>query len=65
MNVEFSHEELALIDLLLSKEASEVYEEIRHCRNPNYKEDLKETYKRTRELLIRIRNPMQAILQSH
>jgi len=63
MNVEFSQEDLELIDFALSKEESEVYEEIRHCRNPNYKEDLKEQYKRTRELLTRIRNPMQAILQ--
>ena len=61
MNVEFSHEDLMLMDFILSKEESEAHTEIHHCRNLDYKEYLKEQYEHTRDLLARIRNALQVI----
>ena len=61
MNVELSHEDLMLMELILSKEESEAHVEIHHTRNLDYKEYLKKQQEHVRDLLARIRNALQDI----
>ena len=61
MNVEFSKDDLMLIDMLLSKEEVQTRIEIHHCKFHNYKNMLKEREKHIGGLLARIRNALAAI----
>jgi hypothetical protein len=58
MNVEFSKEDLQLIDMLLSKAEGVTRVEIHHCSNHDYKDFLKAREKQIGELLGRIKNAL-------
>ncbi len=58
MNVEFSKEDLQLIDMLLSKAEGVTRIEIHHCSNHDYKDFLKAREKQIGELLSRIKNAL-------
>ena len=55
MNLELSHEDLKLLEFLLTKEESELRVAIHHCRNNDFKEYLKHHLAHIGKLLARIR----------
>ncbi len=55
MNVEFSKEDLQLMDMLLSKAEGVTRVEIHHCSNHDYKDFLKARETQIGELLGRIK----------
>jgi hypothetical protein len=58
MNVEFSTDDLKLLEMLLSKEEGQARIEIHHCHYHEYKNHLKEREKRISEMLARVRNSL-------
>ncbi len=58
MNVEFSKEDLQLMDMLLSKAEGVTRVEIHHCSNHDYKDFLKARETQIGELLGRIKNAL-------
>jgi hypothetical protein len=63
MNIEFSKNDLMLIEMLLSKEEGMTRVEIHHCFSHDYKNFLKEREKQIGDLLTRIRNALAVINQ--
>lgn len=61
MQVEFSKDDLMLLNMLLSKEEGETRVEIHHCFDRSYKDFLKEREKQIGDLLARIKNTLAAI----
>ncbi len=61
MNVEFSKDDLMLMDMLLSKEENMTRIEIHHCFSHDYKNFLKEREKQIGDLLARIKNVLATI----
>jgi hypothetical protein len=59
MNIDFSKDDLMLIDMVLSQEESETIVEIHHCKNMGYKEYLKQRNKETADLLARIKSALE------
>jgi hypothetical protein len=60
MNVEFSKEDLILLDMLLSKEEGETRVEIHHCRDSEYKNFLRGREKQIGDILARIKNALSS-----
>jgi hypothetical protein len=54
MQIEFSKDELALVEMLLSQEESDINIEIHHCRNLDYKEFLFKRQSEIHEILAKI-----------
>jgi hypothetical protein len=54
MQIEFSQDELALIEILLTQEESNINIEIHHCRNLDYKEFLFKRQSEIHAILTRI-----------
>jgi len=63
MDVEFSKNDLMLMEMLLSKEEGMTRVEIHHCFSHDYKTFLKEREKQIGDLLARIRNALAVINQ--
>jgi len=63
MNVEFSKNDLMLMEMLLSKEEGMTRIEIHHCFSHDYKNFLKEREKQIGDLLARIRKALAVINQ--
>jgi len=61
MNVEFSKEDLQLLDMLLSKEEGETRVEIHHCRDSEYKDFPREREKQIGDILARIKRALAGI----
>jgi hypothetical protein len=61
MNVEFSKDDLKLLEMLLSKEEVQTRVEIHHCRYHEYKNYLKEREKEIVEVLARVKSALAAI----
>jgi hypothetical protein len=61
MNVEFSKDDLKLLEMLLSKEEVQVRVEIHHCHYHEYKNYLKEREKQIGEMLTRVKGNLAAI----
>jgi hypothetical protein len=61
MNIELSKDDLALIEMLLAQEESEINIEIHHCRNISYKEYLHERQIEIHDILERIRNAQPTV----
>lgn len=55
MKVELSQKELALLNILLGKEAAELKVEIHHTRNQDYREFLKEREQQIINLMDRVK----------
>lgn len=60
MKIEFSEDELALMDMLLTQEESETNIEIHHCRNLDYKELLHKKQSEIHEILEKIEDAIPA-----
>jgi len=61
MNVEFSKNDLMLMEMLLSKEEGMTRIEIHHCFSHDYKNFLKEREKHIGDLLARIKNALATL----
>lgn len=61
MNVEFSKEDLQLLEMLLVKEEGETRVEIHHCFDSKYKDFLKEREKQVGNILAQVRNALAGI----
>ena len=59
MNIELSQKDLLLMDFMLSKEESETHIALRHCRNLDFKDSLKEHIEHVRDLQTRIKDSAQ------
>jgi hypothetical protein len=58
MKMEFSEEDLKLLEMLLSKEEGQTLIEIHHCRYHEYKQYLKEREKLLSGLLERVKSSL-------
>ena len=58
MNIDFSNDELMLLDLLLAQEQSETTVEIHHSRNNVYKDLLREKLKMVDSLAARVQSAL-------
>ncbi len=65
MAMEFSKEDLALLDMLLSRAEVETRVEIHHCRTYEFKEYLKKREEAIRSLLTRIEGTMAGFDAEH
>ena len=61
MNVEFSKDDLQLLEMLLLKEEGETRVEIHHCFDFNYKDLLKKREKQLGDMLTQVRNALARI----
>jgi hypothetical protein len=61
MNVEFSKEDLQLLEMVLLKEEGETRVEIHHCFDFNYKDFLKKREKQVGDILVQVRNSLARI----